>query len=62
MQRFCDLVGIKFARRGGEVKNDWRSWRTEGAWLTDGQKRTLDNIGVAVIMVASLAIYVWVSL
>lgn len=42
------------------MKNDWRSWRTEGDWLTEGQKRDLDDIGAAIIIAFFVAIYVWV--
>jgi hypothetical protein len=54
---FC-LVGWAFG--APRMKNDWRSWRTEGDWLTEGQKRDLDDIGAAIIIAFFVAIYVWV--
>ncbi len=37
------------------MKNDWRSWKTNGDWLTDGQKRRLDNI-VGMIIAATFVV------
>ncbi len=41
------------------MKNDWRSWRTNGAWLTDGQKQTLDDIGAAIIALLFVGLYIY---
>ncbi len=43
------------------MQNDWRSWRTEGAWLTDGQKRALDDIGASLIALFLVGTYIWLN-
>ncbi len=41
------------------MRNDWRSWRTHGSWLNDGQKRTLDDIGAAILVLLFVGLYIW---
>ena len=41
------------------MKNDWRSWRTHGDWMTYGQKQRLDDIGAVIIIFLFVGIYIW---
>lgn len=43
------------------MQQDWRSWRTDGDWLTYGQKRTIDNIGSVIIVLLFIGLYIWLS-
>jgi len=43
------------------MKNDWRSWRTHGSWLADGQKQDLDDLAALLIILffVAICIYNW---
>jgi hypothetical protein len=54
-----DLLGAN-SNSAFMTKNEWHSWKTQGAWLSYGQKQKLDDIGAAIIVLIFVGIYIWI--